>query len=119
MPDTLNGTVLSSEEFRDSLRLRYGLQPTALPTRCDGCSKNFSVEHAMSCKAGGLVHFRHNDVAGEWYRFSGARHAVQGWSTDDVRCPDHRHRCADVPQPRPRQGPGGIFATANGTVISG
>ena len=68
MPDTLNGTVLLSEEFRDSLKLRYGLQPTALPTRCDGCSKNFSVEHAMSCKAGELVLLRHNEVAGEWHR---------------------------------------------------
>ena len=55
MPDTLTGTVLSSEEFRDSLRLRYGRRPTALPTRCDGCSKNFSVEHALSCKVDGLV----------------------------------------------------------------
>jgi len=68
MPDTLNGTVLSSEEFRDSLRLRYGLLPNAMPAKCDGCSKNFSVEHGMSCKAGGLVLLRHNDVAWEWHR---------------------------------------------------
>jgi hypothetical protein len=68
MPDTLNGTVLSSEEFRDSLRLRCGLLPNALPAKCDGCSKNFSVEHGMSCKAGGLVLLRHNDVAWEWHR---------------------------------------------------
>jgi hypothetical protein len=55
-------------EFRDSLRLRYRLTPTALPTSCDGCTKKFPVEHAMSCKAGGLVLLRHNDVAGEWHR---------------------------------------------------
>jgi hypothetical protein len=68
MPDALNGTVLSSDEFRDSLRLRYGLRPTNLPITCDGCTKSFSVEHAMSCKVGGLVLLRHNDVSGEWHR---------------------------------------------------
>jgi hypothetical protein len=68
MPDTLNGTDLSSEEFRDGLRLRYGLRPTNLPTTCDGCTKSFSVEHALSCKVGGLVTLRHNVMAGEWHR---------------------------------------------------
>ena len=66
MPDTLNGTVLAAEEFRDSLRLRYGLTPTSLPGRCDGCGERFTVDHAMSCKKGGLVLLRHNDVCGEW-----------------------------------------------------
>ena len=67
-PDLLNGTVLSSEEFRDSLRLRYGLTPLSLPERCDGCSQKFSVGHAMTCKKGGLVQLRHNDVAAEWHQ---------------------------------------------------
>jgi hypothetical protein len=66
-PDRLNGTELSAEEFRDSLRLRLGLTPLDLPDRCDGCDQKFSVGHAMSCKKGGLVLLRHNDVAGEWH----------------------------------------------------
>jgi hypothetical protein len=67
-PTTFNGTDLSADEFRDSLRLRYGLQPLMLPAKCDGCTQPFSVEHAMSCKAGGLVTLRHNDVAAEWHQ---------------------------------------------------
>ena len=58
---------LKNNEFRDSLRLRYGLRPNHLPSQCDGCSQNFSVEHALSCsKGGGLVLLRHNDLAEEW-----------------------------------------------------
>jgi hypothetical protein len=66
-PDRLNGTELSAEEFRDSLRLRLGLPLLDLPDRCDGCGQKFSVGHAMSCKKGGLVLLRHNDVAAEWH----------------------------------------------------
>jgi hypothetical protein len=67
MPNTLNGTELAEDEFRDSLRLRFGLTPLALPGRCDGCDAKFTVAHAMSCKKGGLVLLRHNDVAAEWH----------------------------------------------------
>jgi hypothetical protein len=31
LPNRLNGSDLSAEEFRDGLRLRYGLSPTAMP----------------------------------------------------------------------------------------
>ena len=67
MPDRLNGTELSADEFRDSLRLRFGLVPLGLPERCDGCGQRFTLGHAMSCKKGGLVLLRHNDVAAEWH----------------------------------------------------
>jgi hypothetical protein len=67
-PDRLNGTELSAEEFRDSLRLCFGLLPSFLPHRCDGWNKRFTIEHAMSCKKGGLVVMRHdNDVSAEWH----------------------------------------------------
>jgi len=68
MPDTLNGTVLSAEEFQDSLRVRYGLVPVGLQPKCDGCYKDFTVTHALSCKTGGLVILRHNELAKEWHR---------------------------------------------------
>ena len=66
VPHRLNGTELSREEFRDNLRLRYGLTPQDIPMTCDGCGKKFSIEHALSCPKGGLVLVRHNDAAKEW-----------------------------------------------------
>ncbi len=30
-----------------------------------------TVEHALSCKTGGLVHIRHEDVADEWWHLCG------------------------------------------------
>jgi hypothetical protein len=65
LPSTVNGTELSAQEFRDSLLLRYGRSPPDLPTHCDGCSKKFSVRHALECKKGGLVISRHNEIRDE------------------------------------------------------
>ena len=48
LPDRLNATDLSAEEFRDSLRIRFDLRPQALQDRCDGCDQPFTVRHAMS-----------------------------------------------------------------------
>jgi hypothetical protein len=71
LPNTLNGSDLSTEEFRDGVRLRLGLQPTALPTRCDGCDERFTIEHAMSCRKGGLILHRHNDLVTTWGQLCG------------------------------------------------
>ena len=66
VPSRLNGTGISAEEWRDNVRLRYNLQPIDMLDRCDGCNCQLTVEHALSCKKGGLVHIRHDDVADEW-----------------------------------------------------
>ena len=66
IPNRLNGSILSAEEFRDNLRLRYNLKPLDMPDLCDGCGAKLDVEHALHCKVGGLVHCRHNDVTREF-----------------------------------------------------
>ena len=62
----LNATELSREEFRDNLRLRYGLMPQDIPATCDGCGKKLSIEHVLSCPKGGLVLAWHDDSAKQW-----------------------------------------------------
>ena len=53
--------------FRGLIKRNLNILLSFLPHRCDECSERFAVEHAMSCKKGGLVVQRHNDVAAEWY----------------------------------------------------
>ena len=66
IPNLLNGTTLTAQEYRDSLRIRFGLQPLDLPHRCDGCNDRFTVAHAMQCPRGGQIVQRHDRVALEW-----------------------------------------------------
>ena len=61
----MNGTVLSPQEFRDALFLRYARTPPDLPKKCDGCDATFNVAHGLSCKKGGLVILRHNEIRDE------------------------------------------------------
>ena len=65
MPSMVSGTELSPQEFRDSLHLRYHMRPKDLPKECDGCGHPFSIQHALACKKGGLVHARHDEVRDE------------------------------------------------------
>ncbi|MEJ2330924.1 MAG: hypothetical protein P8Z33_13945, partial [Gammaproteobacteria bacterium] len=66
IPNTLNGTELSREEFRDNLRLRFGFLPLQMQRHCDGCGDRLTMEHALNCTKGGLVLLHHNDTANEW-----------------------------------------------------
>ena len=66
IPHRLDGTELSQEEFRDNLRLIYGLMLQDIPATCDGCGKRFSIDHALSCPKGVLFLSRHDDAAKEW-----------------------------------------------------
>jgi hypothetical protein len=65
LPSTVNGTELSAQEFRDQLLIRYARSPGDLPSHCDGCGQTFSVQNAMTCKNGGLVIIRHNEIGDE------------------------------------------------------
>ena len=51
---------MSSNQFRDAISLQYGKQPKDLPSHGDG--EVFTVCHALNCKKGGLVTFRHNEL---------------------------------------------------------
>ena len=65
IPTIVNGMSLSKMEFRDGLRMRYGIGLEDLPSKCDGCGAKFSVEHALACKQGGLVVGRHDEIKDE------------------------------------------------------
>ena len=55
------GLVLNKQEFRDSLRLRYNVPLSDLPSKCV-CGEKYTVSHALSCKKGGFVVQRHDSV---------------------------------------------------------
>ena len=52
---------LNKEDFRDTLRLRYCVSLEHLPSMC-ACWERFNVNHALSCKKGGFVTNRHDNV---------------------------------------------------------
>jgi hypothetical protein len=65
MPSTIAGTELSVDEYRDSLHMRYGREPAGLQPQCDGCGAKFDTRHAFSCRKGGLIIIRHNEIRDE------------------------------------------------------
>ena len=65
VPDVLNGTTIQAEEFRDNLRIYFGLQPQGLRQTCNRCGKNLMVDHALHLKKGDLVTIYHNYVEDE------------------------------------------------------
>jgi len=52
---------LNKQQFWDSIRLRYNWNIPGLPTSC-ACSAKFDIQHALSCKKGGFVTLRHNEI---------------------------------------------------------
>ena len=62
LPSTVNVTELGAQEWRDTLFLRYGLDPPDFPKYYDVCDLRFSISHALDCKKGGLVTARHNEL---------------------------------------------------------
>ena len=47
VPNLLNSTTLSMEEFMDNLRLHFGLQPHGLRQTCIRCGVNINVDRAL------------------------------------------------------------------------
>jgi hypothetical protein len=70
-PNWLNGTGLLADKWRDNVLLWNNHSPLDMPAACNGCGAKMTVEHALSCKTGGLVHIQHDDVADEWRHLCG------------------------------------------------
>ena len=50
--------VLNKKEF-DAMNLGYGKDLKGLPSKCP-CGQSFNMTHALNCKTGGFITFRHN-----------------------------------------------------------
>ena len=61
LPITEHGFELLKQHFWDLLRLHYGWEIANLPIFCKSWSK-FDIQHSMSCKKGGFVSIRYNDL---------------------------------------------------------
>ena len=61
LPLEEKGFYLSKREFWDAINLRYSWPITRLPSKC-ACGSAFDVSHALSCKKGGFVTQRHNEL---------------------------------------------------------
>lgn len=61
LPIKDEGFHLNKREFWDAICLRFNWPIPFLPTMCV-CSKPFDVSHSLSCKKGGFVTLRHNEV---------------------------------------------------------
>ena len=61
LPIRAKGFSLNRQEFNDALALRYGWPIDGLPQECQ-CGSPFNSNHAMTCKTGGFICSRHDEV---------------------------------------------------------
>ena len=61
-PSIKNNAALSPREFRDRVATRYHKPLVQMPSVCDGCGAEFSVDHGLNCPKGGDVIERHNEI---------------------------------------------------------
>jgi len=65
VPSTINGSTLGEIEFQDIIRARAAFPLLNLLSHCDGCGENFTITHAHSCKNGGKIIDRHDEIVSE------------------------------------------------------
>ena len=51
-----------AKEWRESLFLRYSIDPPDLMSNCNGCGAAFKICHTLDCKKGGLIMACHNKL---------------------------------------------------------
>ena len=61
LPISNHGFNLHKRAFWDALCLRYGWQPSSLPTTC-ACDTPFSIEHCLNCHQGSFTIICHNGI---------------------------------------------------------
>ena len=61
IPTKEQGFELTKQEFWDAIRIRYNWPLDRLPSTC-ACRSQFNLAHALSCKKGGFVSLRHNEI---------------------------------------------------------
>ena len=61
LPIEEHGFSLHKQAFRDALCVRYGWEPTRLPSHCS-CGAQFTTTHAFSCLTGAIPSIRHNRI---------------------------------------------------------
>ncbi len=61
LPIKAHGFNLHKGAYRDCLCLRYGWNPTSLPSTCV-CGSPFTIDHAMNCPNGGFPSIRHDGI---------------------------------------------------------
>ena len=61
LPIRAKGFNLNKQEFVDAVALRYGWPVEGIPRTC-ACGAPNNVDHTMTCKKGGFVSIRHNEV---------------------------------------------------------
>jgi hypothetical protein len=87
---------MSSDEFCDSLHIRYGRTPAGLQPACDGCGASFNTHHAFSCAKGGLVIIRHKEL-----RDALCDMASRAFPPSAVRDEPYIHRCCPTQARQP------------------
>jgi hypothetical protein len=93
MPSTIAGTELSVDEFRDSLHMRYGREPTGLQPQCDGCGEKIDTRHVFSCRKGGLIIIQHNEIKDELCDM-----ACKAFQPSAIRDELKKHLCRNADQ---------------------
>lgn len=61
LPIRAKGFSLNKQEFVDAVALRYGWPVEGLPNTCV-CGSPNTVDHTMTCKKGGFICIRHDEV---------------------------------------------------------